>query len=82
MNLQQPQDPQTFVNKITVWKCPNCVQMMALEEKCFRCKKSPDEFYIDVEFAEMTKNAYENSLKIAKAVKIEQETIETMWICP
>jgi hypothetical protein len=56
--------------------------MMALEEKCFRCKKSPDEFYIDVEFAEMTKNAYENSLKIAKAVKIEQETIETMWICP
>jgi hypothetical protein len=36
--------------KITVWKCPNCDRMMALDEKCEGCKKPADEYTVEIEF--------------------------------
>jgi hypothetical protein len=40
--------------KITVWKCPNCKKMMALDEKCDGCKKAVHEYSIEIDFDEIT----------------------------
>ncbi len=54
--------------KITVWKCPNCVRMMAFDEKCDSCKKSVDEYTVDIDFEEVTKQEYKAARSNAKAI--------------
>jgi hypothetical protein len=54
--------------KITVWNCPNCVRMMALDEKCDGCNKSVDDYTVDIDFEEVTKQEYEVARKNAKAI--------------
>jgi hypothetical protein len=56
--------------KITVWKCPNYKKMMALNEKCDLCYKAVDKYTIEVDFDEITKQAYDNARKNGQAVKI------------
>jgi hypothetical protein len=54
--------------KITVWKCPNCNRMMALDENCDGCKMSVDEYTFDIDFEEVTKQVYEAARSNAKAI--------------
>jgi hypothetical protein len=36
--------------KITVWKCPNCLKMMAFDEKCDGCNNSVNDYTVDIDF--------------------------------
>jgi hypothetical protein len=62
--------------KITVWKCPNCKKIMALHENCDGCNKPIGDFNVDIDFDEITNQAYEIAKKNAHVVKIEDEAIE------
>ncbi len=55
---------------------------MALDEKCDGCQKAVGDFNVDIDFDEITKQAYKDAQKNKQAVKIEDETTQTMWICP
>jgi hypothetical protein len=55
-------------NKITVWKCPNCKRIMALDENCDGCNRPIGDFNVDIDFDEITNQAYENARKNAQAV--------------
>ncbi len=55
---------------------------MALEDKCDGCNRSIDNFNIEVQFEEVTKQAYQAARKNVEVVKIKEEEIETMWLCP
>ena len=68
--------------KITLWKCPFCFRLMALNEKCDGCNRPIDHFNIEVQFEEVTKQAFEAARKNVEAVKIKEEETETMWLCP
>ena len=80
--LEKEQVEEVVEEKITVWKCPNCKRMMALNEKCDVCQKGVGDFNVDIDFDEITKQAYEDARKNVEAVKIEDEATETMWLCP
>ncbi len=56
--------------------------MMSLDEKCEGCNRSVDNFHFDVQFEEVTKQAYEAARKNVEVVKIKEEETETMWLCP
>ena len=55
---------------------------MALNEKCDVCQKGVGDFNVDIDFDEITKQAYEDARKNVEAVKIKEEETETMWLCP
>ncbi len=42
--------------------------MMALDEKCDGCNKSVDDYTVDIDFEEVTKQEYEVARKNAKAI--------------
>ena len=55
---------------------------MSLDEKCEGCNRPVDNFNIEVQFEEVTKQAYEAARKNVEVVKIKEEQTETMWLCP
>ena len=55
---------------------------MALNEKCDLCQKAVDKYTIEVDFYEITKQAYDDARKNAEIVKNEDEVTKTMWIFP
>jgi hypothetical protein len=54
--------------KITVWKCPNCLKMMAFNEKCDGCNNSVNDYTFDIDFEEVTKQAYESARSNVKVI--------------
>ncbi len=55
---------------------------MAFDQKCDGCNNSVNEYTVDIDFEEVTKQAYETARKNAEVIKIEEEGTETMWVCP
>ncbi len=55
---------------------------MAINEKCDGCNRSIDNFNIEVQFEEVTKQAYEAARKNVEVIRIKEEENETMWLCP
>ena len=49
---------------------------MALDQNCDGCNRPVGDFNVDIDFDEITNQAYENARKNSQAVKIEDEAIE------